>query len=53
MKHVRPISVAAMPVPAISLLEKQAMTELFERTATQLAVLLNLLHDIKMCAEES
>jgi hypothetical protein len=53
MKHVKYLSVPSRPVPATSLLEKQATVDYIEQIVTQLTVLLNLIQDIKPGAEDA
>jgi len=41
------------PAPAISLLEKQAMTDLIEENVSQVAVLLNVVANLKSLGDAS
>jgi len=47
MEHIRAISKKRAPTLAMSLLEKQAMTDMIERNVAQLAVVLNILAGLK------
>ena len=47
MEHIRAISKQRAPSPAMSLLEKQAMTDMIERNVAQLAVAVNILAGLK------
>jgi len=47
MKHTQTISRQRTPEAAISLLEKQAMTDLIQRNVSQVLVLVNVLAGLK------
>lgn len=47
MLHVKLISRSEAPAPAITLLEKQAMTDMIERNLSQIAVFLNIITGLK------
>lgn len=47
MNHITTVSEKRMPPPAISLLEKQAMTDMIQRNVAQVLVVLNVLTGFK------
>lgn len=47
MRHLIPLSKRKMPAAGMSLLEKQALTDLIERNLSQIAVFLNIITGLK------
>ena len=47
MRHLIPLSKCKMPAAGMSLLEKQALTDLIERNLSQIAVFLNIITGLK------
>lgn len=47
MQHIRSISKSKVPAPAMTLLEKQALSDMIQRNLSQVAAFLNLIAGLK------